>query len=625
MTSTIRLGDAAGTPPAGTGSSRHTLTAIKTANYNIAAGDDIIQLSNASASVYATLPTAVGREGKQYTIIKKGAPNSSYGCGVQAAGSETINGNTDIHYLYGEEEQITVVSDGSNWFTTYGEVFETARVWYVGGASGGNGRSARYAFEFFADVIDAAASSDLIYVCGDLVEDCVVDKSVKVAGLGNKPQITGSANTIDSCVFKVAADGVQVENLTIQGPTANCIGTLFMVDSGSRGSYRQLKIQAPAGTTPTSYPTSAGAGSGHGGIGLVANNCEGNRFEDINVEGCSIGFVVGNEASTNQIDRATAINCYQSFVAGLATSSGVGNPVGAGPWAYGGGNGGGWEISNFKATTNTGDATVPHIDLIGDGTGNYVGSDNSGFTFVYADWSEETAGIYTMTCRVGSAANVFIRPTSAPAAFWLIEGQSNVFKGIRILGAGWVVNSDHNDFDGGLNNGCITGAGSYNRFTVRSQASSTTSPLALTGTGNVFVGTHEYYNPDTANVLADLGDSPRFVREEAVKALTYSATVTPDLRLATYFTLPVTNTSAWTLANPIDSGNLSNTANIMLVGEFALAISKTGGGAMGTVTLGSKWKIGSLSGQADNTKTVVKVMFDGTDCVEMSRTTGLPV
>lgn len=57
-----------------------------------------------------TLPTAVGNDGKEITVIN----NSSGAVAIATSGSETINGTTPPT-LNAQYDTITVVSDGTNW------------------------------------------------------------------------------------------------------------------------------------------------------------------------------------------------------------------------------------------------------------------------------------------------------------------------------------------------------------------------------------------------------------------------------------------------------------------------------------------------------------------------------
>lgn len=58
-----------------------------------------------------TLPTAVGYQGRQFTIKRVDASNTIT---VDGNGSETIDGGANVA-LDGNYESVTVVSDGANW------------------------------------------------------------------------------------------------------------------------------------------------------------------------------------------------------------------------------------------------------------------------------------------------------------------------------------------------------------------------------------------------------------------------------------------------------------------------------------------------------------------------------
>ena len=85
----------------------------KTSDYVITTGDGIIVLNPGSANLTATLPTAVGNEGKQFTI-KVLDMDSGYSVLVDGDGIETIDGSPN--YAFNSDyDFITVVSNGSNW------------------------------------------------------------------------------------------------------------------------------------------------------------------------------------------------------------------------------------------------------------------------------------------------------------------------------------------------------------------------------------------------------------------------------------------------------------------------------------------------------------------------------
>jgi hypothetical protein len=121
-----------------------------------------------------------------------------------------------------------------------------------------------------------------------------------------------------------------------------------------------------------------------------------------------------------------------------------------------------------------------------------------------------------------------------------------------------------------------------------------------------------------------LGNSPKFQRAEAVVPLTYSPNVTVDLRRGTHYTLDITDGHPWKLEDPVDSGS-ADPATVMVTKEIALELRNGGSAPGGPVTLGPRWKLvgGQLAPPAPGTRTVLKAMFNGADCVEVSRAAGI--
>jgi len=90
-----------------------------TAGYQAVTGDatlgvqDYMALVDAtSAAVTLTLPTAVGRAGKQYAIAK--VDSSANAVTIDPAGSETLDGDTTVDLML-QWEALQIVSDGANW------------------------------------------------------------------------------------------------------------------------------------------------------------------------------------------------------------------------------------------------------------------------------------------------------------------------------------------------------------------------------------------------------------------------------------------------------------------------------------------------------------------------------
>lgn len=103
-------------PPTSSGSSNYAVSAVKTTTYSIQASDTVVLTDASSGSFTVTLPTAVGVTGKLY-IIKRTDQTLSNVVTVATTSSQTIDGNT-TRTLNTQNEEWSVVSDGSNWLVT---------------------------------------------------------------------------------------------------------------------------------------------------------------------------------------------------------------------------------------------------------------------------------------------------------------------------------------------------------------------------------------------------------------------------------------------------------------------------------------------------------------------------
>ncbi|HEX7556524.1 MAG TPA: hypothetical protein VF338_07850 [Leptolinea sp.] len=86
-----------------------TAVVSKSASYSPGNADQVILCT---ADMTATLPSAIGIEGRQYTIKRTYASGS--GATIATSAAQTIDGAT-TYSLSGQWKYITVVSDGSNW------------------------------------------------------------------------------------------------------------------------------------------------------------------------------------------------------------------------------------------------------------------------------------------------------------------------------------------------------------------------------------------------------------------------------------------------------------------------------------------------------------------------------
>ena len=80
-------------------------------DYTIGANDDVIQVTADGKNI--TLPTAVGINGKRYTVIQTAA--FTVGTTILPDGAETINGAAS-KTLGAQYKYKTMVSNGANWF-----------------------------------------------------------------------------------------------------------------------------------------------------------------------------------------------------------------------------------------------------------------------------------------------------------------------------------------------------------------------------------------------------------------------------------------------------------------------------------------------------------------------------
>ena len=82
------------------------------ATYSIKDTDGLVMADATGGAFTATLPTAVGKKGKRYTVKRMNAGGNNVTAGT--TGSETIDGAA-TSALTAQYESVTVVSDGSNY------------------------------------------------------------------------------------------------------------------------------------------------------------------------------------------------------------------------------------------------------------------------------------------------------------------------------------------------------------------------------------------------------------------------------------------------------------------------------------------------------------------------------
>lgn len=87
-------------------------TVNKTSGYTLTNSDYSVTCDATSAAFTVTLPTAVGRTGRIYTIKK--IDSTAYAVTVDGAATETIDGSLTYSLGY-QNESITIQSNGANW------------------------------------------------------------------------------------------------------------------------------------------------------------------------------------------------------------------------------------------------------------------------------------------------------------------------------------------------------------------------------------------------------------------------------------------------------------------------------------------------------------------------------
>lgn len=111
--------------------------------------------------------------------------------------------------------------------------------------------------------------------------------------------------------------------------------------------------------------------------------------------------------------------------------------------------------------------------------------------------------------------------------------------------------------------------------------------------------------PLTPRSIATIGASP-------LVAPTYGATVSIDASLGTDFNIVVTDGNAFTLANP---------TNAVSGEHLYVTIKNTSGGALGAVTWSSAYKLAAWTSPADTFNRTISYRYDGTNFIEVGRTT----
>lgn len=88
----------------------HTTLVTKTSDYTITDADGIVIVDATTGNVMITLPTAVGLEGRQYTVKRIDASINT----VTVQGAETID--DAANQLLNQYNALTIVSDDTEWW-----------------------------------------------------------------------------------------------------------------------------------------------------------------------------------------------------------------------------------------------------------------------------------------------------------------------------------------------------------------------------------------------------------------------------------------------------------------------------------------------------------------------------
>jgi len=89
-------------------------TTTQTGDYSVGDSDWLVLANAASNAITITLPTAIGKPGRQYVIKKFDSTSTTYRVTVATTSSQTIDGET-TQVITDNYTAITVISNGANW------------------------------------------------------------------------------------------------------------------------------------------------------------------------------------------------------------------------------------------------------------------------------------------------------------------------------------------------------------------------------------------------------------------------------------------------------------------------------------------------------------------------------
>jgi len=209
--------------------------------------------------------------------------------------------------------------------------------------------------------------------------------------------------------------------------------------------------------------------------------------------------------------------------------------------------------------------------------------------------------IRTRNCKFNNINGTTVAMTVANTVTWISEGD-------EFINAGMGGAAGDRYFGGGPNGYfCLTNA------RIGKQDSSAAAGWIFDQTGS---GTFKLVNPTFVGIPTfgvKTGASPLIVEQlNGSESPTYGATVGLNTVIANEFYINVTNGTAFTIDNPL----FAEPGMVITV-----TIKNTSGGAVGTVTWNTKFKLSTWTSPATGYNRSITFSYNGTNWVEVSRTT----